>query len=151
MLLFDGFLLFFIGVAVVFDLWRRRIPNWLVLPTIAAALLLSPFRGMDSLMGSVLGLGLGMGSLLVPFAFGWLGAGDVKLSGAIGALLGAQWLPAILFYSSLTGLLLALVALVCRAMQRKAVRTIPLAVAIGLGTLIAVYLDPNPAAWMRFG
>jgi prepilin peptidase CpaA len=37
-------------------------------------------------MLSVLGFFVGVGLLILPFAFGWIGAGDVKYLGVIGAL-----------------------------------------------------------------
>ena len=45
--------------------------------------------------------------LILPFAFGWIGAGDVKFFGVVGALLGVSWLPRVFFYSALIAGLIA--------------------------------------------
>lgn len=65
-------------------------------------------NGFDSLVQSFLGLVVGLGVLLVPFALGWIGAGDVKLLGVIGALLGVSWLPRVFFYSALVAGVIAI-------------------------------------------
>lgn len=60
-----------------------------------ANLVLSGWSGMtDSLYGLLVGLGI----FLIPFALGGLGAGDVKLFGAIGAIMG----PTFAFYAALS-------------------------------------------------
>src|SRR4051812_25032563 len=98
---FDLFLVFFLGLAAGFDLRERRIPNWLILGALTGGILLNCWRGTPQLLTSLEGLGLGIGIFLIPFALGWLGAGDVKLLGAVGAVLGSQWLPRVIFYSAL--------------------------------------------------
>ena len=45
--------------------------------------------------------------LILPFALGWIGAGDVKFFGVVGALLGVSWLPRVFFYSALIAGLIA--------------------------------------------
>ena len=149
---------------------EKRIPNWLILTGIAAGILFNTWRGIPQLFDSVLGLGLGLGILLLPFAFGWLGAGDVKFFGAVGALLGVKFVPRVFFYSALLGGVLAVTSIAFRGMSLRIFRTawwdlkvlvasrgavlpesvgkqsrgdtLPYGVAIGLGTLVAFYLDP---------
>jgi prepilin peptidase CpaA len=176
---FDVFLIFFIGLAAAFDLKERRIPNWLVLIATLVGLLLHFISGTPELLDSLSGFGLGIALLFIPFALGLLGAGDVKLVGAVGAVLGAAWVPRVLFYSVLVGGLLALLSLATRRAQWsilketwidvkllvtsrgavvpasvgerdiKGVHTIPYGVAVGLGTLIAFYGDPQ-GYWAGF-
>ncbi len=70
--------------------WRsRRIPNWLTVPgLLLGAILNTVFGGWIGLKASLLGAGLGL-ALLLPFVLlRALGAGDWKLAGAIGALVG---------------------------------------------------------------
>jgi prepilin peptidase CpaA len=75
--------------AAVFDLRYQKIPNALTFPTILIALAYAGFaRGLDGLLFSAGGLVLGMGILIVPYLMGGMGAGDVKLLGAVGAILG---------------------------------------------------------------
>ncbi|SEK16485.1 MULTISPECIES: prepilin peptidase [unclassified Variovorax] len=90
-----------LGVAAVSD-WRSyRIPNWLtfggalfalVYGTLAAR---TPAAGAASAFG---GLAVGFASMLVFYAVGIMGAGDVKLMAMAGAFLGPQQtLMAVLF------------------------------------------------------
>lgn len=79
----------FVAVCWVFDVRERRIPNWLSASAMIAGLLLNlVFLGMSGLAHSLLGLALTGGALLAPFFLGGIGAGDVKMMGAVGALLG---------------------------------------------------------------
>jgi prepilin peptidase CpaA len=50
---------------------------------------------------------VGVTVLILPFALGWIGAGDVKFFGVVGALLGVSWLPRVFFYSALIAGLIA--------------------------------------------
>src|ERR1043166_490256 len=111
---FDLFLIFFLGLAAGFDLRERRIPNWLVLVALTGGSVLNFWQGLPQLLSSLEGFGLGVGIFLIPFALGWLGAGDVKLLGAVGAVLGAHWLPRVIFYSALVGGVFALAAVALR-------------------------------------
>lgn len=81
-----------------FDFNHRRVPNWLVLGGLAAAglsLLLNvqPFgiRGGDALIGALVGFIV----MLIFYAVGWMGAGDVKFAGTLGLWVGLQPLLAI--------------------------------------------------------
>ena len=109
--LFNLFLVLIIGFAVAFDIREKRIPNWLILLAMTGGILLNAWKGIPHLFESILGLVLGIGILIVPFALGWLGAGDVKLLGALGAILGVKWVPRLFFYSALLGGLLALISI----------------------------------------
>jgi prepilin peptidase CpaA len=178
-LLFDLFLILFIVFSMGFDAREKRIPNWLVFPGMAGGILLNASKGNPYLIHSLLGLGLASGILILPFALGWMGGGDVKFLGALGAILGVTWVPHLFFYSALLGGLLALVSIVHRGMNLsafqeswwdfkllitsrgavlpervsdrvlKGAHTIPYGIAIGLGTLVAFYVDPR-GQWSGF-
>lgn len=176
---FDLFLVLFVLTAVGFDLWQNRIPNWLSFPAIALGVLLGALTGMPRFLDSLFGLGLGLGVLFAPFAFGWLGAGDVKFLAAVGAILGVGWVPRVFFYSALLGGLLALISIVSRGIDKsvfketwadlklfclsrgsvlpqpvtervsKGAQVVPYGVAIGMATLIAYYVDSH-GEWAGF-
>lgn len=75
--------------AAIFDLRYQKIPNVLTFPTMIIALAyFGVTRGLDGLLFSAGGLGLGMAILIIPYLMGGMGAGDVKLLGAAGAVLG---------------------------------------------------------------
>ncbi|WP_219219816.1 A24 family peptidase [Variovorax boronicumulans] len=86
------------------DLRRRRVPNWLVLFGAAFAcitLLMNaqPF-GIDWL-SAIAGAAVGFGFLLIFYATGLMGAGDVKFAGALGLWVGLQALLPIWIGASL--------------------------------------------------
>ena len=88
-------------LSVFFDLTVRRIPNWIIAFGLAGGLLLNGSQGFAQFSHSLLGFIGGIAVFIVPFALGWMGAGDVKYFGVVGALLGVEWLPRVLFYSIL--------------------------------------------------
>ena len=98
-----------VGIATVMDLWRRRIPNWLVLPFLAAGIAVSCWlHGWHGLGQSLAGIALGL--LIFGFFFwvGGMGAGDVKLCAAIGAWIGPWQLFLALIFTGLVGGVMAL-------------------------------------------
>lgn len=73
------------------DLRSRRVPNRLTLPAMLAGLCLHGAAGGPAgLWFSLAGLLTGFGLLILFHVFGGMGAGDVKLLAAAGALLGAE-------------------------------------------------------------
>lgn len=75
--------------AVVTDHRSRRIPNALVLATLAAGLGVGLWTGgLQGLAGAVGGAAVGLACLLPFYLAGALGAGDVKFMAALGSVLG---------------------------------------------------------------
>jgi prepilin peptidase CpaA len=180
--LFDLAIFAVISLAAFFDIEWRRIPNWLILFGLSVALGLNGFRGMNEFYQSLLGLGVGIGVLFIPFAFRWIGAGDVKFLSVMGAFVGPYLLPRVLWYSILITGGMAIITVICRRLSlefltracvdfKQAVlvlltfgRTqaespnaltvhsrpgVPWGVGIGLGTVVAYYLDPA-GRWAGF-
>ena len=141
--------------------------------------MLNASQGFAQFSHSLLGFVGGIAIFIVPFAFGWMGAGDVKYFGVVGALLGVEWLPRVLFYSIVAAGVLAVgyvavgrfntaffenawaeCKLAVLSFGRmlpdsigkrtaKGADSVPWGVAIGIGTLVAYYVDPT-GKWSGF-
>jgi prepilin peptidase CpaA len=95
--------------------WRtRRIPNWLTVPGFILGIgVHSLIGGWHGALGSLEGAGMGLLILFPMVVLRGLGAGDWKLMGAVGALLGV-WgvLLAVLFVSALVSGLMAVITVI---------------------------------------
>src|SRR5947207_15853080 len=79
----------FVALCVIADVRTRRIPNVISGSAMLLGITLNTaYMGTAGLLDSLAGLGVTVGVLLWPFAMGGIGGGDVKMMGAIGALLG---------------------------------------------------------------
>jgi prepilin peptidase CpaA len=91
-------------VSLITDLRYQRIPNVVTLPTMLLALSYHTLTsGWTGLMISMTGLLLGMALLFIPYIMGGMGAGDVKMLGAMGALAGPHGVIAIVIYAAIAG------------------------------------------------
>jgi prepilin peptidase CpaA len=101
-----------LGLAVVacgWDLRTRRIPQTLTLGGALAGLAFHLLNGgWSGGLGSAMGWAVGIAIFFVPFALGGLGAGDVKLLGAIGAWLGPMNALLVGLYAGAAGGVLAI-------------------------------------------
>lgn len=102
-------LVFLLLIATFTDVRSRRIPNWLVAAGIAIGILFHTGSPQGSgIWFAVSGIGLGIVTLFPLFAFGLLGAGDVKLVGMVGAFLGVSGIPGVILGSMAAGGVFAL-------------------------------------------
>jgi prepilin peptidase CpaA len=121
--------LFFIPVAIAvvyMDVRYRRIPNRLVLFAFTGGIALNTiFGGYHGLLISLGGFALAFGLMFFLHAFGTMGAGDVKLFAAIGAINGISLVLPTLVVVALTGGLFAL----CKMIHAR--RTLATLVGVG--------------------
>ena len=75
--------------AMYTDLRSSRIPNWLTFPAMGVALVAHAWlAGFPGALFSLVGLGTGLGLFFILYVTGSIGAGDVKLMAAVGAIMG---------------------------------------------------------------
>jgi prepilin peptidase CpaA len=106
--------------------WRwRRIPNWLTVPGLLAGIAVNAAAGgLSGVKTSLLGAGLGL-LLLLPFVFlRSLGAGDWKLAGALGAIVGPGALLDLLMGSIFVAGVMALLLVIYKRRVRETFRNI---------------------------
>jgi prepilin peptidase CpaA len=159
------------GTAAITDARTRRIPNWLTGGALLLGLVLNLVLGsltdgvsgsVSALVSSAAGAALGF-ALLFPLyvirvsGLGHaIGAGDVKLLAALGAIVGPQALISIAVYGAIAGgaqslfllgisgrlLPMARHALVLQSMPPLSGRKAPYAIAIAVGVCLTVVLPP---------
>jgi prepilin peptidase CpaA len=154
-------------IIAYYDVRYRRIPNAFVLAALVGGLIINLiFAGFGGLLSSLGGCALAFFPLFILHLFGAMGAGDVKLFAAIGAVVGAQLVLPTLLIVMITGGLIAVYSMfragtVRITMQRVLLilvgllpgwqmprfavpadrrQTIPYGVAIMIGSLISVAL-----------
>lgn len=141
--------------AVIDDLARRQISNWICVAALAGGL--GWQAGQHGWMGLAYGLGgaaAGFAAFLVFYLLGGMGGGDVKLMTGFGALLGASRLVEAALWTAGVGGILALGVLGYRAVrdqirkpmdqsgftpeQKLKAASIPYAPAIALGVWLSL-------------
>jgi Flp pilus assembly protein protease CpaA len=104
--------------------WRtRKIPNWLTVPGFSAGLCIhGVLGGWRGALTSLEGTGLALLILLPMVLVRGLGAGDWKLMGAVGAMLGPLAFLVFLFVSALVAGALAVVTVIYTGQIRATAR-----------------------------
>jgi prepilin peptidase CpaA len=108
--------------AAVFDVRYRRIPNWLSLAGVMIGVALNAFldqgrRGM--FLASMLGLAIAFSVYFVLYALRAMGAGDVKLMAAVGAVVGWPNWFGIFIVTAMIGGIMALILVAARGRVKQ--------------------------------
>jgi len=112
-------------MACAWDLRTGRIPQAITLGGAAVGVAYHVAAGGSSAgVASLAGWGIGLLVFLLPFALGGLGAGDVKLLGALGAWLGVTNVVWLALYTGVAGGVFALVVAVWRGYLAQAMTNI---------------------------
>lgn len=126
-----------LAVSVFTDVLRGKVYNVVTVPAMVVGVTgAAVMHGWSGLLGSMGGLLLGGALLFLPFAFHVLGAGDVKLSAAVGAVAG----PWFVFQTVLAAFLFAAVAtVVIRLYQGRLLQTVKRSGLFFLGLVFPTY------------
>jgi len=136
-------LLVILTIAAIFDLSYRRIPNILTLSTIVGGLIFQTyFNGLEGFFYSVFGLLLGIILLFFFYLFGVMGAGDVKLLGAVGSILGPAGVFNAFLFTAIVGGIYALIALAINGQLVDFIKRFMLSMKLSLMTG-RLALEPN--------
>ena len=113
----DNFCIMFLsGILIVsagIDFKRKKIPNLITYPAMAIGLLYhGVLRGADGLFFSSAGLVVGTSIFLLPYLMGGMGAGDAKLMGVVGAVIGTKGVLYSVAFTALVGGLYAVILIV---------------------------------------
>ncbi|MDK8181846.1 A24 family peptidase [Paenibacillus sp. UMB4589-SE434] len=105
-------LVVFALIAFYTDATKQRIPNWLTLTGFVVGVAFHLIgNGWNGLLFSLLGAGVAFVVLVLLYVFKAIGAGDVKLFVAIGAITGMEFSLYSIMYSIVYGGLIGLVIL----------------------------------------
>ncbi|MEH7381312.1 A24 family peptidase [Bacillus sp. JJ1533] len=100
-------------ISFITDIKERKIYNLVTFPTMLIGLIFHTVsNGWDGLQFSFFGILTGFGLLLIPYVLGGMGAGDVKLLGAIGALKGSTFVFQSFFVIAIIGGVIAIAILI---------------------------------------
>jgi prepilin peptidase CpaA len=132
--------LVFVALCVASDVRTRRIPNLLCAIGMAAGVLINGiYFGPHGLLASGGGFLVMVALLVFPFAMGGIGGGDVKMMGAIGALLG----PHAGFMTLLVGLAFGgAIMVVHLARRRRLGQTLLTVGTMASASIVGGSLDP---------
>jgi prepilin peptidase CpaA len=100
-------------ICIFTDIRSRKILNIVTMPTIVFGLIYNiSTTGVEGLLFSGKGFLVGLGLLLIPYMLGGMGAGDVKLMAAIGALMGTSFVFYSFIYTALIGGVIAVLLII---------------------------------------
>lgn len=116
-------LLVLILVSGFWDLKERKIPNKITFTGILIGLIFNTITGgWTGLLQGIFGLFAGLAIFFLPFVMGGMGAGDVKLMGAIGALMGWRFSVMTALYSAIVGGIMVLFHLLYTGKLRETLK-----------------------------
>ncbi len=109
----DYLIILLMVICIATDIKSRRIYNYVLIPFLLAGLAAGFHAGgWQGLMDDIQGFLVGLVLLLIPFARGGVGGGDVKLLAVIGGIKGPAFVIGTFLYGAMAGGILALALLV---------------------------------------
>jgi len=108
-------LIILMSLALISDIKTYKIKNKIVYPFTLIGLMTNLYsNGLEGLLFSLKGMIIPVLLLIIFFALRMLGAGDIKLFSAIGAIMGLGFVLQAIIYSFLTGGVIALLIIIAR-------------------------------------
>lgn len=102
-------------LAAYIDVREGRIPNWLTMSLAAFGIAVNTVsQGWGGFLSSIEGIALGILCLIFFYIKGGMGAGDVKLLGAIGAVMGPYLVVYVFGFAAILGGLYSLAMLMAQ-------------------------------------
>jgi len=138
-------------VIMVIDLEHGIVPNKIVYPSMAVALVLSALLSQTMTVPGIVqaaiggGIGLVLFLLIVLISKGGMGWGDVKLAALIGLVIGFPLVFVALLLAVILGGLVAVTLLLFKLKKRK--EGIPFAPYLSLGAMITLLFGSNILNW----
>ena len=127
------FLTIMLLIAAGNDIRFHKIPNWVTYPTMVAAIVgHTSMKGSEGLFFSLEGIGVGIAVLIIPYLMGGMGAGDAKLMGAVGGILGPKGVFAAFLFTAIVGGIYALVLLALHGYLKETAKR--------YGTILKTYI-----------
>ena len=107
--------------AATFDVLYRRIPNWLTVSGVVLGIAMNTLIGTPEagIVFSLVGLAVAFGLYAALYSLRAMGAGDVKLMAAVGAMVGWERWFGIFFVTALIGGVMAMILVVSRGRLQK--------------------------------
>jgi prepilin peptidase CpaA len=112
------FLIGILFVSACIDFRSQKIPNLITYPSMIIALSYhGTTKGVEGLIFSLAGIAVGIGIFLLPYLMGGMGAGDAKLVGAVGGMIGAKGVIYAVVCTAIVGGVYALVLILIHRTQ----------------------------------
>jgi prepilin peptidase CpaA len=116
-------------VSAYTDVARGKVYNWCTYPAVFVGLVVHGLIGYQTgnwlgLGSGLLGLAIGAGLFLLPYRFGLVGGGDVKLMATVGALQGPDFVVLSAFLSAVVGAIFGLSVLIWKGRFREGMRNL---------------------------
>ena len=110
-------------IGLITDFRSKRIPNALTFSAVAAGLMYHLTTGGSTMvLQSVEGMMLGLGLFMIAYLMGGMGAGDAKLVGALGAMLGPRAIVNVALFTAIAGGIYALGIIILRRESKNVIR-----------------------------
>ncbi|MEH7374830.1 A24 family peptidase [Neobacillus drentensis] len=138
-------------ISLITDIKKRKILNIVTLPAILFGFIYyTVFQGLEGFLFSGRGFLLGLSLLLIPYLLGGMGAGDVKLMAAIGALMGTSFVLYSFVYIALIGGLISVVLIMNKNGIKNSLRSFFFQIIYLRGNLGSLLLNKDKSSSISF-